>query len=70
MISIKMYYISKSIKRIETIACRKVLNHLLAFDQESKRKLLSLISAHSIKNYNVSDLGLKRLLLISKCKVF
>ena len=40
-------------------SCRKVLKYLLAFDEESKRKLLNVMSAHSfIKNNNVYDLGL------------
>ena len=38
-------YIFKSAKKVETITCRKVLNYFLAFDEESKRKLLNLISA-------------------------
>ena len=63
MTPVRNSYISKSFKRIETtetITCRKVLKYLLAFDRESKRKLLNLISAGSfIKNNNIYDFRVK-----------
>ena len=44
MTSLRKSSISKYVKAIETITCRKVLKYFLAFDEESKRKLLNLIS--------------------------
>ena len=58
--SVWKFHISKSVNRIETITCRKFLKYLLAVDEESKRKLLNLISTDSfIKNNNVYDFGVK-----------
>ena len=45
--SANLTYLSKSVKMIETFSWRKVLRYLLAFDEESKIKLLNLISADS-----------------------
>ena len=62
MTSVTKSYIWKSIekKKKETINSRKVLKYRLFFDQESKRKLLNLISVDIfIKNNNVYDSGVK-----------
>ena len=45
--SANLTYLSKSVKMIETFSWRKVLRYLLAFDEESKIRLLNLISADS-----------------------
>ena len=39
-------------KKVETVTCRKVLQHYLAFDQKSERKLLNLTSADSFFKNN------------------
>ena len=58
--SANLTYLSKSVKMIETFSWRKVLRYLLAFDEESKIKLLNLISADSfIKKKDVYDFGVK-----------
>ena len=49
----------KSVKKLETITRKKVFKHLLAFDQESERKLLILISEDSSIKNNVNDFGVK-----------
>ena len=57
---VKIFYISKYVKKIETITCGKVLKYLLAFDEESKRKLLNFVSVGSfINNNNIYDFGVK-----------
>lgn len=60
MKSVRKSYISRTVKTIEIITCRKGLKYLLAFDQESQRKQLSFISAENfIQNNNVYDSGVK-----------
>ena len=56
MDSARKSYISKSLKRIETVIYWTVFKYPLVFDKEFKRKLVNLISAGSfIKNNNVYD---------------
>ena len=64
MTSVRKSYISKSVKRIETITCRKVSEYFLLSDEESKRKLLNLISADSFVNSdNVYDFWVKTIII-------
>ena len=46
MTSVGKPYILKYVKRIETITCTKVLKHILAFDEESKRNLVLVTLGH------------------------
>ena len=56
MNSARKSYISKSLKRVETIICLTVFKYRLVFDRVFKRKLVNHISAGSfIKNNNVYD---------------
>lgn len=43
MTFVRKYYISKSVKRIESITLRKVLQYTMALDEESKRNLVLVI---------------------------
>ena len=43
MTFVRKYYIPKSVKRIESITLRKVLQYTMALDEESKRNLILVI---------------------------
>ena len=69
IISVRKSYISKSVKKKKLLAAEKFGN-ILAFDEESKRKLLSHISADIFIKNNIAYNFRVEISFISKWKIF